>query len=89
MKLIDLPVESKRVLVRVDYNVPMENGRITDDSRIQASLPTIEYILQKNGSLILMSHLGRPKGKDPKLSLASVAKRLSEILKKPVLLAPD
>lgn len=90
MKLTDLPVESKRVLVRVDFNVPMDKEqRIADDSRIRASLPTLEYLLTKNASLILMSHLGRPKGKDSKLSLAPIAKRLSEILNRPVLLAPD
>lgn len=90
MKLINLPVESKRGLIRVDFNVPMDKEqKITDDSRIRASLPTLEYLLKKNASLILMSHLGRPKGKDPKLSLVPIAKRLSEILKRPVFMAPD
>ena len=77
--------------MRVDFNVPLsENGEISDDSRIAASLPSIEYVLQHGASLILMSHLGRPKAKpDPEFSLAPCAKRLSKLLKKPVPLAPD
>ncbi len=89
MRMVDLPVESKHVLVRVDFNVPMDHGQITDDSRIRASIPTIEYLLKKNAAVILMSHLGRPKGEDPQLSLKPIAKRLSVLLKKPVLMAPD
>lgn len=89
LTLKDLPLKGKRVLMRVDFNVPIESGKITDDSRIQASLPSIEYILKQGASLILMSHLGRPKGKDPTLSLTPCAKRLSELLKKPVQMAPD
>lgn len=86
----DLNLKDKRVLIRVDFNVPIENGRITDDTRIQASLPTIQYVLDQGGKVILMSHMGRPKGaNDPKLSLAPCAKRLSELLKKPVKMAPD
>lgn len=85
MTVRDLPVQGKRVLVRVDFNVPMENGQITDDSRIKAALPTIEYLLQHGASIVLMSHLGRPEGKyNPALSLAPCAKRLSELLKQPV-----
>ncbi len=78
----DLKVEGKRVLVRVDFNVPLdENLNITDDARIQAALPTIKYVLSNGGSLVLMSHLGRPKdGPDSKLSLAPAAKRLQELL---------
>jgi len=75
--------------MRVDFNVPLQDGKITDDSRIKASLPSIEYILKQGGALVLMSHLGKPKGKDPSLSLAPCAKRLSELLKKPVAMAPD
>lgn len=89
LSLKDLDVKNKRVLMRVDFNVPMENGKITDDSRIVASLPSIEYILRHGGKLILMSHLGRPKGKDSTLSLAPCAKRLSQLLKQTVPLAPD
>jgi phosphoglycerate kinase len=86
-----LDVKGKRVLVRVDFNVPQdENGNITDDTRIRATLPTIEYILKNGGSAILMSHLGRPKSSpDPKLSLAPVAKRLSQLLGRDVLMLPD
>lgn len=85
----DLALSGKRVLMRVDFNVPVEKGNITDDSRIRASLPSIQYILDHGASLVLMSHLGRPKGKDPAATLAPCAKRLSELLKKPVQMAPD
>jgi phosphoglycerate kinase len=79
--LDDLAVEGRRVLVRCDLNVPIEDGRITDDGRIRASLPTIQSILERGGSVVAMSHLGRPKGKpDPKYTLAPVAARLSELL---------
>ncbi len=73
LTLKDLSLKNKRVLMRVDFNVPMENGRITDDSRIVASLPSIQYVLDHGASLILMSHLGRPKKKEkrsPKKILA-------------------
>ncbi|MBX7067182.1 MAG: phosphoglycerate kinase [Parachlamydiales bacterium] len=90
LKLKDLDVRGKRVLMRVDFNVPMEKGHITDDSRIRAALPSIEYVLSHGGSLILMSHLGRPKAKPEKeFSLAPCAKRLSELIKKPVAMAGD
>ena len=91
LSLKDLPLKGKRVLMRVDFNVPLsKTGEITDDSRIQAALPSIEYVLSHGASLILMSHLGRPKAKfDPQYSLAPVAKRLSECLHQPVPLAPD
>jgi len=89
--LNDLDVKGRRVLMRVDFNVPQDDaGHITDDKRIRAALPSIQAVLQKGGSLVLMSHLGRPKGKpDPKFSLAPCAARLSELLKKPVRLLPD
>lgn len=88
--LADLCFQNKKTLLRVDYNVPMKDGKISDDSRIKASLPTIQYILDHGGSLILMSHLGRPDGeKKPSLSLAPCAQRLSELLHKPVAVAPD
>lgn len=91
LTLKDLSLKGKRVLMRVDFNVPLsKDGKITDDSRIVAALPSIEYILSHGASLILMSHLGRPKAKpDPQFSLAPIAKRLSELLHKPVPLAPD
>ena len=86
----DIPVKSRRVLVRVDFNVPMENGKITDDTRIVESLPTIKKILESGGRVILMSHLGRPKGKPiPEFSLKPVALRLSQLLGRPVPFAPD
>lgn len=89
--LSDLDLASKRVLMRVDFNVPLDKqGNITNDARIVAALPSIEYILNHGASLVLMSHLGRPKGKpDKNLSLAPCAKRLSKLLGKPVALAPD
>ncbi|NNG66950.1 phosphoglycerate kinase [Caldanaerobacter subterraneus] len=87
----DIDVSGKRVLVRVDFNVPMdENENITDDRRIREALPTIEYLINHNAKVILVSHLGRPKGKfNPDYSLKPVAKRLSELLKKPVIMAED
>ena len=86
LKITDLPIKGKRVLMRVDFNVPLkEDGTILDDTRIRAALPSIRYVLDRGGALILMSHLGRPQGKkDPKESLAPCAKRLSELLHKPV-----
>lgn len=86
----DILLKSKRVLVRVDFNVPMENGKVTDDTRIVESLPTIKKILQSGGRAVLMSHLGRPKGKpSPEFSLKPVAVRLSEYLGHPVPIASD
>ncbi len=86
----DLDLKGKKALIRVDFNVPLENGQITDDTRIRASLPTIQYVLDQGGSVILMSHLGRPKGQpDPQFSLVPCAKRLSELLQRPVQMAPD
>jgi phosphoglycerate kinase len=86
----DVDVRGKRVLMRVDFNVPLQEGGITDDTRIQAALPTIEYLLDGGAALILMSHLGRPKGKVvPELSLKPVAVRLGELLRRDVQMAPD
>ncbi len=87
----DVDLKNKRVLMRADFNVPLKGDQITDDTRIQAALPTIEHILKQEGAkLILMSHLGRPKGKkDPAFSLAPVARRLSELLGKDVVMAED
>lgn len=89
--LEDLNVKSKRVLVRCDFNVPMDDdGNITDDRRITSSLPTIKYLIKNEAKVILMSHLGRPKGEpNPKLSLKPVAKRLSRLLDKEVTFAED
>ena len=91
LRLTQLPIRHQRVLMRVDFNVPLkEDGTILDDSRIAAALPSIRYVLEQGGFLILMSHLGRPKGMiDPKASLAPCAKRLSALLQRPVVMAPD
>lgn len=86
----DLDLKGKRVLMRADFNVPLHDGAITDDTRIQAALPTINYILEHGATLILMSHLGRPKGKvNPALSLKPVVARLSELLGRNIQLAPS
>ena len=88
----DIDVKDKRVLVRVDFNVPMneDTGVITDDSRIRASLPTIQYLVDHKAKVILCSHLGRPKGApEAKFSLAPVAKRLAELIGKPVAITSD
>ncbi len=86
----DLDTRGKRILVRVDYNVPLEEGRVTDDTRIVASLPTLRHLLEQNAAVVLMSHLGRPKGKvNPKYSLKPAAERLAELLGRPVKMAPD
>jgi phosphoglycerate kinase len=86
----DIDLKSKRVLMRADFNVPLNGSTITDDTRIQAALPTIKYILDQGASLILMSHLGRPKaGPEPKFSLSPVADRLGQLLGTSVKMAPD
>ena len=86
----DIDLKGKRVLMRVDFNVPMEGGKVTDDKRIKAALPTIKYVLDQGASLLLMSHLGRPKGGfDPEFSLKAVAEVLAGYLGIPVQMAPD
>ena len=87
----DADLTGKRVLIRVDFNVPLKEGVVKDDTRIRAALPTIEYILsQKGASLVVMSHFGRPKGKkNPEFSMAPIGKRFTELLGKPVKVAPD
>jgi phosphoglycerate kinase len=86
----DIDLKGKRVIMRVDFNVPMDKGVVTDDKRIKASLPTIKYVLDQGASLLLMSHLGRPKGgPDPEFSLKPASEVLARLLGKPVQMAPD
>ena len=90
LSIRDLDMKGKRVFIRVDFNVPLENGKVTEDTRIRATLPTIKFARERGARLVLASHLGRPKGKpDPKYSLKPVAARLSELLGQPVDFAPD
>jgi phosphoglycerate kinase len=92
LSIKDLDLKGKRLFIRVDFNVPLAPGgqEITSDKRIKSSIPTIEYALERGASVILASHLGRPKGKvNPEMSLGPIAQRLSELLKKPVAMAPD
>ncbi|MBI4786215.1 MAG: phosphoglycerate kinase [Chloroflexi bacterium] len=85
----DIDVKHKRILVRVDFNVPIDNGQVTDDTRLVASLPTIRYLVEQGAKVILASHLGRPKGKYQKYSMRSVAARLTQLLGKPVTFVGD
>ncbi len=85
----DLDVKGKKVLVRVDFNVPLADGKVADDSRIQAALPTIQYLLDHGAAVILFSHLGRPKGVDLTFSMQPVAKHLGTLIDAPVAFAAD
>src|SRR5579863_4545044 len=91
LSIRDLDLAGKRVFIRVDFNVPLDKGGVTDDTRIRETLPTLKLAIERGGRLVLASHLGRPKGKvDPKYSLAPVAARLQELLGgKPVAFASD
>src|SRR5579863_5274378 len=86
----DLDLRGKRVFIRVDFNVPLKDGVVTDDTRIRETLPTLKLAIEKGGRLVLASHLGRPKGgPDPKYSLKPAAKKLAEMLGTPVVFAAD
>ena len=86
----DLDLQGKRVIMRVDFNVPVKDGKVENDKRLRASLPSIQYVLGKGASLVLMSHLGRPDGqKIAKYSLKPVAEKLAELLGKPVKFLDD
>jgi phosphoglycerate kinase len=90
LSISDIDLTGRRVFMRVDFNVPIQDGAITEDARIQAALPSIRYVIEKGGRLILASHLGRPKGKpDLQYTLQPVSKRLSELLGQPVGFATD
>ena len=90
LSIRDVDLSGKRLFIRVDFNVPIKDGKVDDDSRIRASLPTIQYAIEQGARVILASHLGRPKGQRvDKYSLRPVAEHLSELLKKPVAFAED
>src|SRR5271168_4765411 len=90
LSIRDLDLSGKRVFIRVDFNVPLEKGQVTEATRITETLPTLKLARERGGRLVLASHLGRPKGKpDPKYSLRPVAARLQELLGKPVQFAAD
>ena len=89
-QLTEVNVAGKRVLVRVDFNVPLENGRITDDTRIRSAMPTIQWLLEHDAKIILCSHLGRPKGKiEESLRLKPIAEHLELLLGQPVTATDD
>src|SRR5215212_6610613 len=90
LSIRDLDLRGKRVFIRVDFNVPLKSGVIGDDTRIRASLPTIQYAIDKGATVILASHLGRPKGKvAPEFSLRPIAERFGQLLGRPVVFAAD
>ena len=87
--LRDLDLKGKKVLLRAEFNVPMKDGKIINDTRIRAELPTIQYILEQGASILIMTHLGRPKGQPvPEMSVEPVAGHLSQLLGRPVEFIP-
>src|SRR4030088_1159691 len=90
LSIRDLDLKGKRVFIRVDFNVPLKNGVIGDDTRLRSSLPTVQYALDAGATAVLASHLGRPKGKkEPALSLRAIADRFGELLGRPVAFVDD
>src|SRR5438445_8910393 len=90
LSIRDLDLKGKRVFIRVDFNVPIKDGRIGDDTRIRAALPTITLALERGATVVVASHFGRPKGKpNPQMSLRPVADRLADLLSKPVTFVGD
>ena len=89
LTVVQVDLRGRRVLLRADLNVPLAGDEITDDARIRAIVPTIECCLRNGASVVLASHLGRPKGREARYSLKPVAFRLQELLEQPVALAPD
>ena len=90
LSIRDLQMTGQRVFIRVDFNVPLEGGKVTEDTRIRETIPTLKFAMERGARLVLASHLGRPKGKpDPKYTLKPVAARLAELLGKPVDFASD
>ena len=90
LSIRDLDLTNKRVFIRVDFNVPLEGGKVAEDTRIRETIPTLKFAIERGARLVLASHLGRPKGKpDPRYSLKPVVGRLSELLGKPVAFAAD
>ena len=86
LSIRDLDLAGKRVFIRVDFNVPLEGGKVAEDTRIRGTLPTLQFAMERGARLVLASHLGRPKGKaDPKYTLKPVAARLAELLAKSVI----
>src|ERR1700683_738223 len=90
LSIRDLELSGRRVFIRVDFNVPLDNGKVAEDTRVRETIPTLRFAIERGARLVLASHLGRPKGKrDPKYTLKPVAARLSELIGMPVDFASD